>query len=268
MNKQQPVIKWSGSKRLLAEAIIEFFPQNIKTYYEPFLGGGSILLQLNPEKAVCVDINNSLIDFWNKLKTNPDFLISHYEQEWKLLQIDYKEFFKVRDRYNLNPNGEDLLFLSRTCVNGLIRYNKNGEFNNSLHYSRKGVNPETLSKVLHAASKQIKNYTFLSGEYSQIINEVTEDDFVYLDPPYFNTKNMYFGKIDYERLWAFLRQLNKKGVKYALSFDGTSEKRNYDCVIPEDLYRRHEYIKGLKSTFNKVIDKNINNTKESLYLNY
>lgn len=109
MNKQQPVIKWSGSKRLLAEAIIKFFPTNIKTYYEPFLGGGSILLQLNPEKAVCVDINKSLIDFWNKLKNNPDFLISHYEQEWKLLQIDYKEFFKVRDRYNLNPNGEDLL---------------------------------------------------------------------------------------------------------------------------------------------------------------
>lgn len=268
MNKQQPVIKWSGSKRLLADEIINYFPKDINTYYEPFLGGGSILLRLNPKRAVCIDINNSLIDFWNKLQMNPDFLVSHYENEWNLLQKNYMEFFKVRDRYNQSPNGEDLLFLSRTCVNGLIRYNKNGEFNNSLHYSRKGINPSTLSKVLYNASQQIENYVFISGEYNQILDQVSEGDFVYLDPPYYNTKNMYFGKIDYNKLWDFLKELNKKGVKYALSFDGKSDKRKYECIVPKDLYKRHILIKGMKSTFNKVIDKNINNTMESLYLNY
>ena len=65
-----------------------------------------------------------------------------------------------------------------------------------------------------------------------------------------------------------LKELNKKGVKYALSFDGTSDKRKYECIVPKDLYKRHILIKGMKSTFNKVIDKNINNTMESLYLNY
>ena len=79
MSKKQPVIKWSGSKRLLADEIIGYFPKNIKTYYEPFLGGGSILLNLNPNKAICVDINTSLIDFWNKLKLSPSPLALHYE---------------------------------------------------------------------------------------------------------------------------------------------------------------------------------------------
>ena len=268
MNKKQPVIKWSGSKRLLADEIIKYFPSKFNTYFEPFLGGGSILLRLAPEKAICVDINNSLIDFWNKLKNSPEFLASHYQKEWNLLQNNYREFFVVRDRYNTTPTGEDLLFLSRTCVNGLIRYNKNGKFNNSLHYSRKGVNPDTLSNVLFEASKQVQNYEFFAGDYSQILSQVSSGDFVYLDPPYFNTKNMYFGKIDYEKLWDFLRELNKKGVKYALSFDGTSEQRKYECIVPKDLYKRHILIKGLKSTFNKVIDKNLNNTMESLFLNY
>lgn len=268
MNKKQPVIKWSGSKRLLADEIIKYFPNNINTYYEPFLGGGSILLRLSPKNAVCVDINESLIDFWNKLKKSPEILVSCYQKEWNLLQNDYREFFVVRDRYNIAPTGEDLLFLSRTCVNGLIRYNKNGKFNNSLHYSRKGINPDTLSGILFEASKQIQNYNFFSGDYSQILSQVSSGDFVYLDPPYYNTKNMYFGKIDYDKLWDFLRELNKKGVKYALSFDGTSEQRKYDYAVPKDLYKRQILIKGLKSTFNKVIDKNLNNTMESIFLNY
>lgn len=268
MSKKQPVIKWSGSKRLLADEIISYFPKEIENYFEPFLGGGSILLALKPKHATCVDVNVSLIDFWNKLKTNPELLCDSYKREWELLQADYHEFNIVRDRYNANQNGEDLLFLSRTCVNGLIRYNGNGEFNNSLHYSRKGINPDTLKATLIETSKDIQNYEFFSGDYSQILDLVKSGDFVYLDPPYFNTKNMYYGKINYNLLWDFLKKLNEKGVLYALSFDGKSDQRDYLCDVPKELYKRHVFIRGLKSTFNKVIDKNINNTLESLYLNY
>ena len=268
MSKIQPVIKWSGSKRLLAEEIISYFPEKIKTYYEPFLGGGSVLLTLKPSEAVCLDINASLIDFWTKLKNAPDFLVEHYKKEWTLLQNNYKEFFVVRDRYNETFMGEDLLFLSRTCVNGLIRYNNKGEFNNSLHYSRKGINPETLSKTLLSTSEIIKNYSFIHGDYYQILNLVQKGDFVYLDPPYFNTKSMYYGKIDYERLWKFLRKLKEKGVQYALSFDGKTEKREYETSIPDDVYVRHIYLKGGKSTFNKIIDKTTNEIYESLYLSW
>lgn len=268
MSKIQPVIKWSGSKRLLAEEIIAYFPADINVYYEPFLGGGSILLTLNPNKAVCIDINKSLIDFWVKLKSKPRFLADYYRNEWELLQNNYQEFFVVRDRYNQTFTGEDLLFLSRTCVNGLIRYNNKGEFNNSLHYSRKGIAPNSLEKILIETSSRIQNYDFLYGDYYQIIDSVKEGDFVYLDPPYFNTKSMYYGKIDYDRLWVFLRKLKEKGVKYALSFDGKTDKREYSTTIPEDVYSRHVYLKGGKSTFNKIIDKTTNEIYESLYLSW
>lgn len=268
MSKIQPVIKWSGSKRLLAEDIIQFIPEKIGTYYEPFLGGGSVMLTLKPEKAVGIDVNSSLIDFWQKLKTNPQLLIDHYRTEWNLLQQDYREFERVRARYNQSFMGEDLLFLTRTCVNGLIRYNKNGEFNNSLHYSRKGIHPDKLEAILLENSRLIEKYDFFCGDYRKILESVKEGDFVYLDPPYFNTKSMYYGKINYDELWDFLRELRARNVKFALSFDGTTDKRDYMVNVPADVYQRHIMLKGGKSTFNKIIDKTCNEVMESLYLSW
>ena len=263
-----PVIKWSGSKRLLAKEIVSYFPEECDLYFEPFLGGASVLLEYKPKKAICVDINESLIDFWNLVKDKPTELAVSYRFNWEALQKDWKHFLTVRDRYNANKNGYDLLFLSRTCVNGLIRYNKNGDFNNSLHYSRKGADPEKVKKAIFDASKLIQNYLFLAGDYQQIIDSVTENSLVYLDPPYFFTKSMYYGKIDYERLWEFISKLKDKGAKIALSFDGKTENREYDVKIPEGLFVRHLFLKSGNSTFNKVIDKVQNDVYESLYLSW
>lgn len=264
----QPVIKWSGSKRSQAKKIIEFFPE-FKTYYEPFLGGGSVLLELRPSKAVCYDINSSLIDFWNKVKQNPIELGNHYQHEWQLLQANgHTHYTLIRDRYNNSQNGEDLLFLSRTCVNGLIRYNRKGEFNNTLHYSRPGINPQKLKKIINSTSEVIKNYTFLCEDYRAVLTTITSEDFIYLDPPYANTKGRYYGSIDYSEFFDFLNELNEKGIKYALSFDGKTEDKEYYYDIPKHLYKRHIILKSGKSTFNKVIDKKSIDVHESLYLNW
>ena len=268
MPKNNPVIKWSGSKRLLASRIISFFPKQFGNYFEPFLGGGSILLELAPQTAICCDINESLIDFWNRLKDNPTQLAKEYEENWLLLQQDWKHFLRIRERYNQFHSGSDLLFLSRTCVNGLIRYNKAGEFNNSLHYSRPGVNPERLKKTLIKESEKIQRYKFLSGDYRQILPDIRAGDLIYLDPPYANTKSMYYGKIDYEELWDFVRKAKALGAFVALSFDGTTEKRDYSVDIPGDLFARHVLLESGLSTFNKVIDGVQNGTKESLFLTY
>ena len=268
MAKNNPVIKWSGSKRLIAKNIIEYFPNQYGHYFEPFLGGGSILLSLAPNSATCCDVNASLIDFWNRLKTNPGQLADEYEENWSLLQKDWHHFLVVRDRYNANQSGSDLLFLSRTCVNGLIRYNKSGEFNNSLHYSRPGVNPSKLRKTLLTESQKIQHYTFLAGDYRQILQDVNAGDLVYLDPPYANTKSMYYGKIDYDALWEFIRALKQIGAYVAMSFDGTTKNREYKVDIPDGLFARHVLLTSGLSTFNKVIDGVQNETSESLYLTY
>ncbi|MCI8273142.1 MAG: DNA adenine methylase [Clostridia bacterium] len=264
----EPVIKWSGSKRTQANKILEFVPE-FNTYYEPFLGGGSMLYAINPERAVCGDICTPLIGFWKCLKEEPEELFEDYKNKWNELQnVGYEYYYNVREQFNNKKDPYSLFFLTRTCVNGLIRFNKNGEFNNSFHHTRKGINPSKLEPIVNDWSKKIQNVKFINEDYRKICEDAKEGDFVYLDPPYFNTKGRYYGTIEYEEFIKFLYELKEKKVKYALSYDGKSETKDYTVEIPKDLYKRHIFIESGNSTFKKVIDKNCEKVKESLYLSW
>jgi DNA adenine methylase len=268
MEKIEPFIKWSGSKKSQAKFIASHVPNGSNTYYEPFLGSGAVLGRLQPQKAICADINKSLIDLWELIQKEPNLVIKEYEKNWKNLQKDYKFFYKTRDKFNKEKSPHHLLFLSRTCVNGLIRYNKQGEFNNSLHYTRKGIHPERLKKIIFGWTDRIKNCNFVAKDYRQATKKAQKGDFVYLDPPYFNTKGRYFGAIDFNEFIDYLRDLNKREIKFALSYDGIRAEKNYIVKIPKDLYKRHLLISSGNSTFKKVQDKQIEKVFESLYLNY
>lgn len=262
-----PVIKWSGSKRSQARDIVLFSPR-FETYYEPFLGGGSVLYALSPERAVCGDICAPLIALWELLKTDPERLCLFYEENWIALQNDYMTYYRCRDHFNETKSPMDLLFLSRTCVNGLIRFNGKGDFNNSLHYTRKGIAPDRLRKIIYDWSGKIQNVQFINGDYRQTTASATANDFVYLDPPYFNTKGRYYGKIDYDEFYAYLEQLNRLGVKFALSFDGECGDRIYETSLPKELFKRQVKLRSGKSAFKKVIDNRSEEVYESLYLNW
>ena len=140
--RMEPVIKWSGSKRSQAQEIIKHFEQ-FDCYYEPFLGGGSVMYAVNSSSAICGDICEPLIGFWKMVQSSPREVISYYSEEWNRLQKDgYEVYYDIRSRFNADKSPLDLLFLSRTCVNGLIRFNSEGEFNNSFHHTRKGIDPK------------------------------------------------------------------------------------------------------------------------------
>jgi DNA adenine methylase len=264
----RPVIKWSGSKRLQAIKIVRLFPK-FDTYYEPFVGGGAVLFQAGPNKAICGDICKPLIEFWQLLQKQPRDLIDDYTENWTRLQKEgYTYYYTVRDHFNKEPNPYDLLFLSRTCVNGLIRFNRYGEFNNSLHHTRRGINPATLARIILAWSSKVKIVKFVYGDYRETMKSVSQKDFVYLDPPYFNTKGRYYGRIDFDEFLNFISFLNKKGVKYALSFDGTRGDLEYLVNIPKSLYKQHFLLDSGNSTFRKVMNNSVEKVKESLYLNY
>ena len=268
MNKMMPVIKWSGSKRSQAERIVALFPK-FNTYFEPFLGGGSILYQTNPRIAICGDICPPLIDLWNEIKINPDKLYMTYKEDWTNLQKQgHTYYYDVRTRFNKNQNGNDLLFLSRTCVNGLIRFNKNGEFNNSLHHTRKGINPDKLKKIIRYWSDRIKNTTFICSDYKDITKSAKKGDFIYLDPPYFGTVGRYYGQIQYNEFIDYLHDLNKRSIKYALSLDGKRADVEYLIDLPEELYKRHILLNSGNSSFKKVMDKKNQQVQESLYLSW
>src|SRR3989344_8188746 len=97
----QNFIKWSGSKRSQAKEIISYFPQEINTYYEPFLGSGAILGHLKPQKAVCADINKPLMELWEKIKNDPKGVSQDYRNKWENLQNKgYTFFYEVRINFN------------------------------------------------------------------------------------------------------------------------------------------------------------------------
>lgn len=266
--KIQPVIKWSGSKRSQAAEIVKLVP-SFERYFEPFIGGASIAYMVHPQNGVAGDVCVPLINLWNIIKSDPESLYVSYNNSWSRLQNEgFQVYYEIRENFNKTQSPHDLLFLSRTCVNGLIRFNKDGQFNNSLHHTRKGINPETLKNILIKWSERIKNIKFIAGDYRFTTKNVTKDDFVYLDPPYFNTKGRYYGTIDYEEFLLYLESLNCMNVKYALSFDGTREDVDYTIDLPKELYKRHIMLDSGNSSFKKVMDKRSEKVCESLYLNW
>lgn len=282
MTKFQPVIKWSGSKRSQCEDILGYFPQSIDTYYEPFCGGCSMLMGLMNlgifvKRYVCSDINGDLIALWNKVKDSPDEIYNTYVALWKELNKDNdidrkRKFFEEQRRiYNENHDPLVFFFIMRTTTNGMPRYNQNGEFNNSFHITRDGIRPEILKPILYEWSDKLRknNVEFVHRSYEEILGEIKEGDFIYMDPPYFNTKGMYFGEIDFESFFVFLENVSKMNVKFALSFNGKSGDIDNTYSVPEKCYRRHLYIKSGNSSFKRTIGKDKNAiVYESLYLNY
>lgn len=265
----KPVIKWSGSKRSQASTIVSLAPDSYRTYFEPFIGGGSILYALNPPAAICGDICSPLIDLWKVIQSAPDSLIDQYRKDWLRLQEEgHPVFYEIRGHFNKTQDPRSLFFLSRTCVNGLIRFNAKGEFNNSLHHSRPGINPDRLKPIVDSWSERIQGVEFLNADYRITIADASKGDFVYLDPPYLNTKGRYYGGIEFSEFLSCLEDLNMRGVKYALSFDGYRGDKDYSAPIPKELYKRKEMLASGNSAFKKVQDKISEQVYESLYLNY
>ena len=269
MKPLQPVIKWSGSKRVVAEQLAEFF-QPARTYYEPFVGGGSMMPFSKANKGKASDIIPELISLWNEIKDNPEKVSVAYAERWKRLQTDgYQVYYEIRDSFNATRDPMDFLFLTRTCLNGMIRYNSAGEFNNSFHLTRPGIAPYRLTQIIRQWHQYIRKFDFLNTDYRECLADVKAGDFVFLDPPYGGTKSRYTQTpFSLDDLYKTLDSLNSKGVYWMLTFDGTSGERTYSYAPPEELYKVTFKIKTGKSAFRKVIDKVQEDIHESVYLNY
>lgn len=278
MSKFQPIIKWSGSKRSQSDEILKYFPKEIDTYYEPFCGGASILFALLKNENIKVnryvisDINEDLINLWNMVKHNPNKLKNTYRILWTKLKnkktISEKKAYYENVRNTYNEDHEDpayFLFLNRTCFNGLIRYNSNGDFNTSYHLNRDGIRPDKLDKIIDEWSFLLneKNVEIYLRDYSEIIPK--EGDFIYLDPPYMDTKGMYlynkFNQIDF---FVFLNNLK---CSYILSYNGISGNDNKIFDVPENVYDEHILIKSGNSSFKRITESEKDAmVYESLYI--
>lgn len=263
-------LKWTGSKRLQADFILDKFPKEIDTYYEPFLGSGSIMMRLLETEMpvnniVASDVCEPLIGLWKEVQANPQSIIDTYRSLHKEFVKDRKTIFnEVRKTFNEDKtNYGHFLFLTRTCINGLIRFNSKGNFNSTCHLTRDGILPDTLEEIIWDTHERIQKVTFKVQSYD--VNTPKEGDLVYFDPPYQNTtKNMYYGGID---LTKFFDYVNNLPCKWLLSFDGFVEDTKV-CDIPIP-YKKIYYANSSSTTFKKVQKESEERMiREALYTNY
>jgi len=253
-------------------------------YFEPFLGGGAILFLTAVPGSVASDIYEPLISLWKLIQNKPDKVISDYKGKWVELNSELdrvgelerlkgsgipQTYYNVRKNFNQGDKDPlDLNFILRTCVNGIVRFNANGEFNNSFHLSRRGMDPKRFENVVYKWHPVIQGVDFVCCDYSEALLNVGKDDFVYLDPPYARNKQRYIESLDIQKFYRNLEYLNSKGVKWALSFDGKRNSKHLTTSIPAELYKRKFYFSSGNSPAIKVLNGPIEKVEEALYLNY
>lgn len=265
-----PIIKWPGSKRGIAPLLGTLFPKGVTGYIEPFVGGGALLPFRPVREALAGDVIGELVALWLEVRDRPERVATEYEWRWNRLQADGHPFFyTVRDRFNADRDPHDLLFLSRTCVNGLIRFNAAGEFNNSLHHTRPGISPGRLRAVIQRWNLAVQGVEFVSADYRETLAGAGPGDLVFLDPPYGGTRGRYQpGRLDLQAFWAELDRLNRGGVRWVLTLDGVAGSRAYDTAVPEDLWQVRLGLDTGHSPFTRLMRTGLDRVVESVYLNY
>lgn len=227
-----PFLKWVGGKRQLIPEIKKILPKGILncTYYEPFIGGGALFFELQPKRAIINDYNEELINVYKVIRDHPNELI----EELKKHKNTPEYFYEIRalDRqplfYNLNDieRASRIIYLNKTCYNGLYRVNSAGEFNSPFG---KYKNPNIINEpVIRAVSKYLNsaNIKIFNKDYQEILKDIPGNSFVYLDPPYhpISKSSNFTGYIqggwnekDQIRLRNVCDDLTKRGIRFLLS---------------------------------------------------
>lgn len=195
----KPFIKWAGGKTQLLNTIREKYPENIKKYCEPFVGGGAVLFDIltnfQPEEVFINDINSELINTYIHIRDNvEDIIISLSDTQeifWNMDNNQRKEYFYVqRDKFNngIKNNINDVsmavlfIFLNKTCFNGLYRVNSKGLYNVPIGSYKKPLICDADN--LRLISSLLKNVIIKCGDYSECADFIDNKTFVYIDPPY------------------------------------------------------------------------------------
>lgn len=244
-----PILKWVGGKRQLLDSIMPLVNKNCSTYVEPFIGGGAVLFELQPKKAIINDYNEELINVYLTIRDYPEELISALEQHKLNSSEDYYYTIRALDR---EPEYEQLscieraariIYLNKTCYNGLYRVNSAGQFNSPYG---KYKNPNIVNATtIRAMSKYLKNNNIdiRQGDYKAVLKGLRKGAFVYLDPPYMpiSSSSSFTGYTEggfsYQQqveLKLECDKLREKGISFLQS--------NSDCPEIRELYKDYQII--------------------------
>ena len=238
-----PFLKWAGGKGKLLGQYSSLFPKKFNNYFEPFIGGGAVFFYLAPVKARLCDINEELVNCYVQVRDNPDELmglLTLHRDKHNLINGEKNYYYDVRayDVEELSPveRAARMIYLNKTCYNGLWRVNSRGLFNVPFgRYKNPGI--FNRDNVL-AASKALSGTELSVEDFRKVTGKAKKGDFVYFDPPYHPlsaTSNftdytrLSFGARDQEDLADVFRQLDKAGCHLMLS--------NSDTPFIRKLYR-------------------------------
>jgi DNA adenine methylase len=276
----RPFLKWAGGKRQLLPEIVKYVPKltSKHTYYEPFIGGGALLFELQPPKAVINDSNKELINCYKVIRDSLDELMEELSKD--KYSNSETSYYEMRDldrstkKYASLSEVEKaarIIYLNKTCYNGLFRVNSQGQFN--VPFGRY-KNPNFLDDaVLRAVNKYLNSndITLLNQDFAEAVKDAKRGDFVYLDPPYDPVSETAsftgydvngFNRDEQERLKEEFDALHKRGCKVMLSNSCT------DFIM--DLYKDYQdtiiKVRATRSINSNALKRGM--VDEVLVLNY
>ncbi len=271
-----PPIKIQGIKTKLVPLIKQNVIMSQGTVWiEPFMGSGVVGFNIEPKRAIFADTNPHIISFYNQIKTGvitPYSVREFLEHEGKLLeQNDDRHYYFVRERFNNEHNPLDFLFLNRACFNGMIRFNKNYDFNVPYGHKPQRFSKAYITKIVnqvaHVAQLLDKySWEFLCQPYEMTIAKASVDDFIYCDPPYIGRHVDYYDSWDEKSEIALHSALVQSKAKFMLStWDHNDYRVNkYIGTLWNDckkITQKHFYHVGAK-------EANRNPVIEALLINY
>lgn len=238
----KPFVKWVGGKTTSIPSLLEYIPEQISTYVEPFVGSGAVLMSLNFDKAIINDSNSELINAYNVIKSK----LGELELYLSTLIYDRKLYDEIRawdrspdfDKRSDVERASRFIFLMKTCYNGLYRVSKKNFFNTPFGNYKNPTICDTQTLEACSAFFNQKDIRILCQDYQTLLEIIPKDAFVYLDPPYFpvsKTANFTqyqsgnFKQDEHQRLYEFCLELHRRGIKFLQS--------NSDVPHIRELYR-------------------------------
>lgn len=230
-----PFLKWAGGKRWLTAQYPELFPTSFERYVEPFLGSGAVYFHLRPVAALIADSNVELIKTYREIRSNFDKVHRALKRHNRNHSQSYYYAERARKHLVSHEQAAQFIYLNRTCWNGLYRVNLRGEFNVPIG-TKTAVSLDTDDFA--ALSKLLKKAVIETADFEQTIDQTSEGDFLFVDPPYVTRHNFngfvkYNDKIfswqDQERLAEAVRRAAKRRVNILVT--------NADHPTVRDLYQ-------------------------------
>ena len=271
----KPVLKWAGGKKQLLDRLEERMPHSYRRYYEPFIGGAALLLDVQPKLAVINDVNAQLLNVYRQLRADAEAVIETL-REYDGIPCDKDRYLEMRQKYNgkITSAAFDVecaaltIWINKHCFNGLYRVNSKGLFN--VPYNNKTDGPSMDEDNLRGVGNFLRNndVEIREGDFEAACKDVQSGDFVYFDSPYVPVSKTAsftdytkdgFTYEDHCRLARLYRRLDALGAKVMLS--------NHNVDLVHELYDGfHIEPVSVRRAINRDASKRVG--KEVIITNY